>query len=160
MEAAVLASVPQVLLPKLEEHLFLPHHEDADLGPRVIERAAELAEKRLPEDMKWLGASAFHFGYAMAWGAAYAVAYEKKPVEPWLGGVALSALIYGMTFPAWGLAVLSGSEDHPRKRTWRKEVILATAPIVFGMGTALIYGRGPGRTFLERVREAWRETRS
>jgi hypothetical protein len=159
MEAAVIASVPQVLLPKLEEHLFLPRDEDADLGPRVIERAAELAEKRLPEDVKWLGASAFHFGYAMAWGAAYALAYEKKPVEPWVGGVALSALIYGMTFPAWGIAVLSGSEDHPRRRSWRKEIILVTAPIVFGMGTALIYGRGPGRTLLERVREAWREIR-
>jgi hypothetical protein len=64
VEAALVASVPQVLLPKLEEKLFLPPGDSADLGPRFIERLAAATRRRLPEDVKWLAASAFHFGYA------------------------------------------------------------------------------------------------
>lgn len=160
IEAAVVASVPQVLIPKLEERLFLPDHEHADLGPRFIKRIADVIERPLSEDMKWLGASAFHFGYATFWGALYALAYERKPVNPWVGGLTLATLIHVITFPAWGAAVLAGSEPHPRDRTWRYEAMLATAPLVFGLGTALLYGRGPKRTLAERIRGAWRLKRS
>lgn len=92
IEAAVVASVPQVLIPKLEERLFMPNHEHADLRPRFIERIADIIERPLPEDMKWLGASAFHFGYATFRGALYAIAYEKRPVNPWVGGLTLATL--------------------------------------------------------------------
>lgn len=159
VEAAMVASVPQVLVPKLEERLFLRPGESADLGPRFIEALARRMRKPLPEDTKWLAASSFHFGYAAFWGAAYALAYERRPVPPWLGGLALSALIHVITFPRWGAAVLSGTERRPADRPWRVEAVLATAPAIFGFGTALLYGRGPRRTLAEKARAAWRTRR-
>lgn len=157
VEAAILASVPQVLLPKLEERLFLSEQESADLGPRIIERLARRFENPLPEDIKWLGASVFHFGYAALWGALYAVAYERRPVPPWLGGLGLGGLIYLITFPRWGAAVVTGIEKPPRERTWRMEAVLLTAPLVFGIGTGLLYGRGPRRDAIEKLRGVWRD---
>lgn len=145
VEAALIASVPQVIIPKIEEKLFLPHDEDADLGPRLIAALAKKVEKPLPEDVKWLAAASFHFGYAAFWGAAYAIVQRRANVNPLTGGLTLSALIYLTTFPPWGGAVLTGSEDPPKHRTWRKEIVLASAPLLFGLGTALLYGRGPRR---------------
>lgn len=144
VESALVASVPQVLLTKLEEKLFLPEHEDADVGPRFMEELAEKAERELPEDLKWLGASAFHFGYATFWGTLYALLHERKPVHPLLGGLLLGGFIYGITFPRWGGAVVTGSERPPARRSLRMEVVLATAALSFGLGTAFLYGRGPG----------------
>jgi hypothetical protein len=144
-EAALVASVPQVILPKIEEKLLLEFGEDADLGPRLIERLAKATKRRLPEDMKWLGASAFHFGYAAFWGVLYALAYERRPVHPLVGGGALAGLIYLITFPSWGGAVVTGTERPPEARSWRVEVVLWTAVLSFGLGTALLYGKGPRR---------------
>lgn len=141
----MIASVPQVIIPKVEEYLFLPDHEDADLGPRLIEALAEKAEAPLPEDVKWLAAASFHFGYAAVWGALYALTHERTRINPWIGGAAMSSLIYLMTFPRWGGAVQTGAEPPPERRSWKKEVVLATAPIVFAFGTALLYARGPKR---------------
>lgn len=154
VEAAMVASVPQVLLPKLEEYLFLSGRGEADLGPHLIDAVAARTRLPLPEDLRWLGASTFHFGYAAFRGALYALLHERKPMSPWKGGLGLAALIYMITFPPWGGAVLLGAEPPPRQRSWRKELVLATAPLVFGLGTALLYGRGPRRTFRERMRAA------
>jgi hypothetical protein len=144
MEAALIAGVPQVLLPKLLEKFLLPSGDSADIGPRFIERLAELVRRPLPEDLRWLAASAFHFGYAAFWGALYALASERRPVHPALGGTAPAGLIYFITFPPWGGgAVRTGTEQPPARRSGRRELVLATAPLVFGLLTALIYGRGP-----------------
>jgi hypothetical protein len=141
IEAGLIASVPQVLLAKTEEWLLMPPGEDADLGPRFVERLAQLQGERVCEDTKWLAASAFHFGYAIFWGAAYALAYRRWQPHPLLGGTALGTLIYAITFPHWGGAVLMGTERPPHRRSWRQELVLATAAMSFGLGTALLYGR-------------------
>ena len=120
----------------------MPPGEDADIGPRFIERIARLQRLRLREDTKWLAASAFHFGYAVFWGGLYAFAHRRWRPHPLLGGTVLGALIYGITFPHWGGAVLTGTERPPDRRSWRKELVLATAAMTFGLGTALLYGRG------------------
>jgi hypothetical protein len=141
IEAGLLASVPQVLLPKVEERLLMRRGEDADLGPRFVERVARLFRLRLREDTKWLAASAFHFGYATVWGALYALAYRRWRPRPLVGGAALGSLIYAITFPHWGGAVLTGTEPPPPERSWRRELVLATAALTFALGTALLYGR-------------------
>ena len=143
IEAGLIASVPQVLFAKAEERLLTPPGEDADIGPRFIERIARQQRLRVREDTKWLAASAFHFGYAVFWGGLYAAAYRRWRPHPLLGGTVLGALIYGITFPHWGGAVLTGTERPPHRRSWRQELILATAAMTFGLGTALLYGRGP-----------------
>lgn len=160
VEAAVLAGIPQVIVPKIQEKLILGEWESADLGPHFIEALADHASQPLPEDVKWLSASAFHFGYAAFWGTVYALAYEKRPVEPWLGGLALAGTLYLITFPPWGVAVLSGTEDRPRDRSWPMELVLASAPLVFGLGTALLYWRGPGHTVRDRIESWWRTATS
>src|SRR5690606_37396337 len=96
IEAGLIAGVPQVLLTKAEEKLFLPSREDADIGPRLVSRLASMAGESLPEDMKWLAASAFHFGYAAFWGGLYATLYDRHPVKPIVGGMLLGSLIYGV----------------------------------------------------------------
>jgi hypothetical protein len=144
VEAGVLASVPQVLVPKIEERVLLEGDESADIGPRFIETLARRFRSDLPEDTKWLAASAFHFGYASVWGVLYAFAHERWRPRPWVGGLALAASIHLITFPRWGGAVLFGSERRPAERSWRQEVIFVTAALLFGLGTALIYGNGPG----------------
>jgi len=141
IEAGLLASVPQVLLPKAEERLLMAPGEDANIGPRFIERLASLYGRDLREDTKWLAASAFHFGYAATWGALYGLVSRRWRVHPLAGGAALSALIYAITFPHWGGAVLSGTEPPPPARSWQRELVLATAALTFGLGTALLYGR-------------------
>jgi hypothetical protein len=143
VEAGLMASVPQVLLAKAEERLLMPRGDDADLGPRFIDRLAEMAGVRLDEDMRWLAASAFHFSYAVFWGLAYGLAHRRWRPHPLVGGTALGALIYAITFPHWGGAVLTGTEHPPQHRSWQKELVLATAAMTFGFGTALLYGRGP-----------------
>jgi hypothetical protein len=142
VEAGLIASVPQVLLAKAEERALLRRGEDADLGPRFVERLTRLAGLRLREDTKWLAASAFHFGYATFWGTAYALAYRRWRPHPLVGGAFLGGLIYTITFPHWGGAVLSGTERPPHRRSWRQELVLATAALSFGFVTALLYGRG------------------
>ncbi len=143
VESAILASVPQVIVPKIEERILLRRNGAADLGPHFVEALARRARQHLSEDTKWLAASAFHFGYAAAWGSLYGLARERWPVRPWIGGLAMAALIHAITFPRWGGAVLSGSEPHPRHRDWRLELVYLTAPLIFGLGTALLYGEGP-----------------
>ena len=143
IDSAVLASIPQVIIPKLEERLILNKNESADVGPRFIDALARRMETPLPEDVKWIGAAGFHFGYAAFWGGIYGLAQERWKVRPWLGGLALAGFIHLITFPRWGGAVLAGSEKPPAERPWRMEIVLASAPLVFGMLTALFYGKGP-----------------
>jgi hypothetical protein len=121
----------------------LPPGDSADLGPRFIERLAAMTRHRLPEDIKWLGAASFHFGYAAFWGGLYALAYERRPVHPLVGAGLLAALIYSITFTPWGGAVQTGTVPPPRRRSARQELVLITAPLIFALGTALGYGRGP-----------------
>jgi hypothetical protein len=143
MEAGLVASVPQVLGTHLEEKLLGLPEGSANIGPRFIQRLGKMTRQKLSEEIRWLGASAFHFGYAASWGVLYGLAYEKRPLHPALGGVILSAAIYAMTFPNWGVATKTRTERPPRWRSWRREVLLLTPPLIFGLGTALLYGRGP-----------------
>ena len=145
-ESGIIAGVPQVLIPKIEERLLLRSNESADLGPRFIEALARRAEKPLPEDVKWIAASGFHFGYAALWGTLYGLIQERVHLRPWIGGLALAGFLHLITFPRWGGAVLTGAEKEPGERPWRMEIVLASAPLIFGLATALLYGKGPRRS--------------
>jgi hypothetical protein len=143
MEAGLIASVPQVLGTHLEEKLLDLPQGSANIGPQFVQRLGEMVRKKLSEEVRWLGASAFHFGYAALWGALYALAYKKRPLPPALGGLLLSTAIYAVTFPRWGGATRTRTTPPPEWRDWRMELLLITPPLIFGMGTALLYGRGP-----------------
>jgi hypothetical protein len=143
IEAGLIASVPQVLGTHLEERLLGLPQGSANIGPRFIQQLGKLTRQRLSEEVRWLGAASFHFGYAASWGAIYALAHQRRPLRPVVGGLLLSVAIYAVTFPNWGMATRTRTERAHRWRSWRRELLLLTPPIIFGMGTALLYGRGP-----------------
>jgi hypothetical protein len=145
IEVGLIASVPQVLGTHIEERLLGLPEGSANIGPRFIQRLGEMTSQRLSEEIRWLGAAAFHFSYSASWGAIYALAYERRPVRPEVGGLILSGLIYAVTFPNWGIATKTRTERPHRRRSWRRELLLLSPPLIFGMGTALLYGRGPRR---------------
>jgi hypothetical protein len=135
--------VPQVLGTHFGEELLGLPQGTANIGPIFVQRLGKMVRKKLSEEVRWLGASAFHFGYAASWGALYALAYKKRPVPPALGGLILSGVIYAATFPRWGGATQTRTAPPPERRNWRMKLLLVTPPLIFGMGTALLYGRGP-----------------
>lgn len=143
IEVGLIASVPQVLGTHLEERLLDLPEGSANIGPRFIRQLGKMTRQRLSEEIRWLGAASFHFGYAASWGAIYALAHQRRPLHPALGGLLLSGMIYALTFPNWGVATRTRTEHPPRRRSWRREVFLLAPPLIFGMGTALLYGRGP-----------------
>jgi len=145
IEAGLVASVPQVLGTHLQEKILDLPQGSANLGPRLVRQLGRATRRRFSEETKWLGSASFHFGYAAAWGALYALAHQRRPLHPALGGLLLSGTIYALTFSPWGGATLTRTERPPHRRSWRRELLLVVPPLIFGMGTALLYGRGPRR---------------
>jgi hypothetical protein len=143
IEAGLVASVPQVLGTHLEEKLLHLPEGSANIGPRFIQRLGKLTRQRLSEEIRWLGGAAFHFGYAATWGALYALAYQRRPLHPAIGGLLLSGSIYVLSFTNWGVATKTRTERPHHRRGPRRELLLLTPPLIFGLGTALLYGRGP-----------------
>jgi hypothetical protein len=135
------AGVPQVLLAQLEG-LLLGRRERADIGPRFIARAAEHEGRPLPPGVQWLLAAVFHFEYAAAWGALYALLVEPlgvRRVPPLLGAGALGAVIYTAAFSPLGAATRTGSERPPTRRRPYEWLLHATAAFSFGLTTAYAY---------------------
>lgn len=157
IEAGLVASVPQVLGTHFEEKLLDLPQGSANIGPRFIQRLGKLTRQRLSEEIRWLGAASFHFGYAATWGALYALAYQRRPLHPAIGGLILSGAIYAVTFPNWGVATKTRTEKPPRRRGWRRELLLLSPPLIFGMGAALLYGRGPRPGEVELADEILRD---
>lgn len=139
--AGLLATAPQTLVGKLEERLFLPPGEDADIAPRLVERVAGRVGVRLPTPVKWVLGTAYHLGYGCAWGAAYAFFHERRPLPPLLGGFLLGCAIYAIAFQRWGPGVLLGAERPPGVRSRRMTLVASSVSLSFGLATAFLYER-------------------
>jgi hypothetical protein len=143
--AGVVASLIQVVVGKVEDKLFLPHRENADIAPRLVQRLAQRAGHSLPHVHKWVLGTIFHEAYSVFWGAAYGVAYAAvggRRVVPWpVGGVALGTLLHQLAFSPWGAAVQTGTERPPHRRTWRMSVVTWSVALTYGLVTALVYER-------------------
>jgi hypothetical protein len=137
--AGVLAGTIQVVIGKTEEIAILPQHEDSNFAPRLVDRLASMIGQDASKTTEWVLGTAVHFGYAATWGALYALARERYPTNPWVGGAALGGLIYLITFPSWGGAVRTGTERRPESRSWAMEVVAASVAVGFGLSTSLIY---------------------
>lgn len=133
------ASVIQVMIGKAEEILLLPPGEDSNIAPRLMARLAEDVGEDLSDEEKWALGTAFHLGYAVFWGAAYAAARERYPVSPLVGGGLLGSLIYGITFTRWGGAVQTDTERPPEERSDEMTVVAASVALSFGITTAYFY---------------------
>jgi hypothetical protein len=138
--AGAAAAIPQAVVGKAEELLLLPPREDSNIAPRLVDRLEAKLTGRHPSDAgKWLLGTAFHFGYGAGWGALYAAATHRRGVPPLLGGALLGGLIYGITFPRWGGAVLTDVERAPGRRTRRMTFVASSVTLTFGLATAGIF---------------------
>src|SRR5690606_20297724 len=139
--AGAAASVPQVMVGKLEDFLLLPASEDSHIAPRLVDRLADRLGRNPSREQEWVMGSIFHVVYGAGWGAAYALATRRRRVHPLIGGAMLGTLIYGITFPRWGGAVLTGTERPPERRTSRMTLVAWSVALSFGVVTGFLYDR-------------------
>lgn len=136
--SGIAAAGIQVLIGKFEEMLLLPSWENSDIAPRLVKQLGDDVGIDVSVAAKWALGTVFHFGYGAAWGAGYALACERRPVHPLLGGALLSGLIYVITFPRWGGAVQTQTERPPEERTDGMDIVAASVCLSFGVATALL----------------------
>ena len=136
--AGTVASTVQAAIGASESALFLPEREDANIAPRLMDRLARDFGEDLPLEVEWILGTLFHFGYGVTWGMLYALLEEEVELHPALGGTALGALIYGITFPRWGAAVQTDVERPPEARTRRMTFVAASVALTFGLTTAFV----------------------
>ena len=136
--AGTVASTVQAAVGASESALFLPEHEDANIAPRLMDRLARDMGEELPLELEWILGTIFHFGYGATWGMLYALLEEEIDLHPAIGGTALGALIYGITFPRWGGAVQTDVERPPEVRTRRMTFVAASVALTFGLTTAFV----------------------
>lgn len=136
--AGISGSLVHAAIGAAESALILPDHEDANIAPRLMDRLARDLGKEMPIEAEWALGTFFHFGYGAAWGILYSLIDEEFEVHPALGGAALAALIYAITFPRWGGAVQTQVERPPQVRTRRMSLVAASVTISFGLTTAYV----------------------
>jgi hypothetical protein len=140
--AGLIAGVPQVLLTQIEARLLpATRTEQADIGPRFIERLAERVATRPGRPQSLLLATTFHFGYAAWWGLVYAALQRWRPAQPHVGGPLLGALIYTLAFSPWGAATQAGAERPVATRSGRETLLHWTAALSFSLTLAYLYAR-------------------
>lgn len=138
--AGLIGSTGQAALGKTLEKLILPHHEDADIAPRMMKAIGKRIGKKPSPTEKWAAGTLFHYAYGAGWGAGYALVRERlMMLDPLFGGSVMGGIIYGITFPRWGLATLTGTERPPHRRTARMEAVALSVAVGFGLIAACSY---------------------
>jgi hypothetical protein len=139
--SGLVAGVPQVLLTQMEARLLGLPAEQADIGPRFVQRLAQRVDASLRQPERWLLAGAFHFAYAAWWGIVYALLQRWRPAQPHVGGPLLAALIYALAFSPWGAATQTGTERPTETRPTHETLLHWTAALSFALSLAYIYAR-------------------
>jgi hypothetical protein len=137
--AGAAASVPQAMIGKIEEIIFLPAGEDSNIAPRLFDRLGRMAGENPSRAQEWILGTLFHVGYGAGWGALYGFAAERFSARPVIGGTVLGAVIYGITFPRWGGAVRTGTERPPGRRSPQMTAVAWSVAVGFGIATGVIY---------------------
>jgi len=137
--AGLIAGIPQVVVTQIETGLFNLPREQADIGPRFVQRLAQHTGSSLSPPLQWLFGAVFHFAYATQWGAVYALIHESKPMPALVGGPLLAAIIYAVAFSPWGAATQTGAERPPERRRTRETLLHWTAALSFSLTTAFAY---------------------
>jgi hypothetical protein len=139
--AGLIAGIPQVVLTQLEAWLLPVPRSHADIGPRFVQRLSERLDVDMEREHHWLLAAVFHFGYAIWWGALYALLQRWRPAQPHVGGPLLAALIYALAFAPWGAATQTRTETPVESRPTRATLLHWTAALSFSLTLAYMYER-------------------
>ena len=140
MVVGCVAGIPQVAMAQLMG-LLVGSRERADVGPRIVQHAAQEAGKSLSRPARWSLATVLHFAYAAFWGALYAPIVEAaggRRVPPALGGSLLGALIYALAFSRLGMGTVTGAERHPDRRSGHEWAVQATSALTFSLTLAYL----------------------
>lgn len=143
----LVAGVPQVLAAQIVGGL-VGKRRQADVGPRFVQRVEKKLGRSPSRSERWSLATVFHFGYAAAWGAFYAVTVEAtgaRRVPPILPGGLLGALIYTLAFSRLGAGTQAGSERHPNRRGKHDWAVQLTSAFSFALTLAYTYRWWRGR---------------
>ncbi len=108
------AGVVQPAVGKLEEELFFPPGEDTDIPKHFVRAATSRLGVEATEGQEAAAGTVFHVGYALFWGAAYAVAREEAALPPLVGGLGMGALLYFLAFSRVGAGDAGGERAPPR----------------------------------------------
>jgi hypothetical protein len=137
--AGLVAGIPQVVVTQIETQVFDLPREQADIGPRFVQRLAQHLGTSLSPPLKWLLATGFHFGYAAQWGASYALLQEGWRMPPLVGAPMLAALIYTLAFSPWGAATQTRTERPAHRRRTRETLLHWSAALSFSLSMAYCY---------------------
>lgn len=137
--AGTAGALVQAAIGATQSLLFLPPREDANLAPRLVDRAARAVGLEAPLEVEWALGTLFHFAYGAGWGAMYGVARERTGASAVKAGLVLGGIIHAITFPRWGLAVVTNVERPPERRTKRMDFVAVTETYGFGLATAAAY---------------------
>ena len=137
--AGLVGSVVQVLVGLLLDRFVLPPRQHNNIAPRFVKRLSQLQGKSANRERDWVLGTLFHLGYGIGWGCAFGLARRWSGIpSPLLGGAA-GLLIYVLAFSGVGVGTWTGTEQHPRRRSWRKQISLVVIAWTFALSTAVIY---------------------
>jgi hypothetical protein len=137
--AGALAGIVQPAVGKLEEELFFPDGEDTEIPKHFVRAAGARMGIEISEEEGLAAGTVFHVGYALFWGAAYALAREELDLPPLAAGLGLGGLLYLMAFSRMGAGTRVGSEPHPDHRPGRHWLLTTSMPMVYALTTAAAY---------------------
>jgi ribose/xylose/arabinose/galactoside ABC-type transport system permease subunit len=139
--AGALAGLVQPAAGKLEEALVFRPGEDTDIPVHLVRAVETRFGVRLDSELEWLAGAVFHIGYALTWGALFALARERLRLQPTVAALALAALLYTIAFSDNGVASKLRSEPPPQRRPGRYWLLTLTMPLVYAVTTAYTYER-------------------
>jgi hypothetical protein len=137
--AGLVGSVIQVLVGLLLDRFVLPPRQHNNIAPRFVKRLSQLRGKPAHPRRDWTLGTLFHLGYGIGWGCAFGLARRWSGIpSPLLGG-ATGLLIYLLAFSGVGVGTWTRTEQHPRRRSWRKQISLVVIAWTFALSTAIVY---------------------
>jgi hypothetical protein len=139
--AGVIGSTIQVTVGLLIDKFLLPREHDNNIAPRFITRIFQ--KKGDPPNLvrDWTLGTLFHFGYGVGWGSLFGLVRRWSGISSPLIGGAMGLLIYLLAFSRIGAGTKTGTEVHPGRRDWRKQLSLLAVAWTYSMSTAVIYDR-------------------
>jgi hypothetical protein len=134
-------SVIQVLVGLLLDKLVLPPRQHNNIAPRFVKRLFQRQGRPAHPARDWTLGTLFHLGYGVGWGVAFGLTRRWTGLPSLLLGGTTGLAIYLLAFSGPGVGTHTGTERHPRHRSWRKQLSLVAVAWTFSLTTALVYDR-------------------
>jgi hypothetical protein len=139
------ATAVQTTLGLAIDKLLLPDGHDNNVAPRLVNRLFRRSGLADDAARDWTMGTVFHFGYAVSWGAVYALARRWSGLPGLVLGPAFAGLLYLLAFSRLGGATLTEAERPPDQRPWGKQASLVAIASSYALAVAVLMDRLDGR---------------